>query len=632
MAGTQMLWACFLVAVTAVRSQDSYGSPPTLTLNPAFSPGVTSGSRFSRALTQDNFNPSNFQRILGSGRPTNPANSKNIQNDNVVPPLPLFNDPASKTDFTGVSNRKRSEKSFPVPGGIDFSKASRTEDGRLCIIKEESIETLSKDPILECTHKDVEQCHYTYITYFKPSQERSCEENFEKVCQITFSQRAVRETVRKCYKPLEKICDSKAQPQYNQPQTGYGEPQQGYGSPEDNQECRTVFETSCTTRYIEKSPGKILADTKCEKLPFEICGKGCTTKEGPEECHNKEIDTLVDIPEETCDLNPQKTCRMTTRLVPSLKPKKECTIVPKETCNLKFTQPQIEKKPLRTEWCLEEESKETESTYDAPGQSYNAPEQSYNAPDPAYNAPEQSYNAPEQSYDAPEQSYNAPEQSYDAPEQSYNAREQSYDAPDKSYDGPEVTYDAPEPNSFYGKPEQTYDAPVQTYDTPKQTIDDPEQTYDAPVKTYNAPKQTYDAPEQTYDAPEQQYNAPDQSYDAPARTYDAPKQPYNAPIQSYDASKYDPTDSTYDAPLPTYSLSSFQPTNQFENTFATPEDSYDAPKQIYISPSQQSYAVPQIQPKLSFVASVPTYFSSERPFSPSQPIYRSNTKTGRRSK
>ena len=31
--------------------------------------------------------------------------------------------------------------------------------------------SLEKSPILECVHKEVEQCHYTYVTQFKPSQE-----------------------------------------------------------------------------------------------------------------------------------------------------------------------------------------------------------------------------------------------------------------------------------------------------------------------------------------------------------------------------------------------------------------------------------------------------------------------------
>ena len=100
--------------------------------------------------------------------------------------------------------------------------------------------------------------------------------------------------------------------------------------------------------------GKFVGDTKCEKLPVEICGRGCVVQEGSEECHDKQIDSLVDVPEEICDLNPQKTCRLVTKLVPNLQPKEECTIVPKETCNLKFTNPSVEKKPLRTEWCLDE--------------------------------------------------------------------------------------------------------------------------------------------------------------------------------------------------------------------------------------------------------------------------------------
>ena len=58
-----------------------------------------------------------------------------------------------------------------VQGGIDFSQATRTADGRLCVIKESQVDQVVKDPILECTHKNVEKCHYTYVTKFKPAQE-----------------------------------------------------------------------------------------------------------------------------------------------------------------------------------------------------------------------------------------------------------------------------------------------------------------------------------------------------------------------------------------------------------------------------------------------------------------------------
>merc|ERR1712029_810992 len=128
--------------------------------------------------------------------------------------------------------------------------------------------------------------------------------------------------------------------------------------------CQTVYESACTTKYVEKQPGKFVGDTSCEKLPVEICGAGCVTEEGEEECHDKVITSLVDVPEEVCDLNPQKTCRFVTKLVPSLSPEHQCTIVPKETCTLKFTQPKQVPKPLQTRWCLD-------PTEPAPGESYD---------------------------------------------------------------------------------------------------------------------------------------------------------------------------------------------------------------------------------------------------------------------
>ena len=160
-------------------------------------------------------------------------------------------------------------------------------------------------------------------------------------CQITFQQQAVNETVKKCYKPLEKVCN-------------------GQGP----EECRTVYESSCTTRYVEKQPGKFVGDTQCEKLPIEICGAGCTTQEGAEECHDKVVTSLIDVPEEICDLNPQKTCRFQTKLVPKLKPEHECTVIPKETCNLKFSSPQQVLKPLKTKWCLDPSPPTPDQTYD----------------------------------------------------------------------------------------------------------------------------------------------------------------------------------------------------------------------------------------------------------------------------
>ena len=211
----------------------------------------------------------------------------------------------------------------------------------MCVLKEEEVQTLEKEPVLECTHKNVEKCHYTYVTEFSPAQEEVCDESFEKSCQITFKKQAMNETVKKCYMPLISVCN---------------------GQGKDI--CKTLYESSCSTKYIEKQPGKFVGDTKCEKQPIEICGAGCVVEEGPEECHDKTLTSLIDIPEEVCDLNPQKTCRLQTRLVPSLKPVHECTIIPQEVCNLKFTSPQLVKKPLMTKWCLDDSPPTPGETYD----------------------------------------------------------------------------------------------------------------------------------------------------------------------------------------------------------------------------------------------------------------------------
>ena len=244
----------------------------------------------------------------------------------------------------GLAQRVRQgrQEAPAVQGGVDFSSCQPDPDSGLCCVEKlETIQSVEKDPILECTHKNVEKCHYTYVTQFTPAQEEVCEENFEKTCQITFKQMAAEETVKKCYKPIEKVCN-------------------GQGP----EECRTVYESSCTTKYIEKQPGKFVGDTKCEKLPIEICGAGCVTEEGPEECHDKVITSLVDVPEEVCDLNPQKVCKFQTKLVPNLKPAHKCTIIPKETCHLKFDTPRTVDKDLKTKWCLDDTPPEAGETYD----------------------------------------------------------------------------------------------------------------------------------------------------------------------------------------------------------------------------------------------------------------------------
>ena len=45
-----------------------------------------------------------------------------------------------------------------------------------------------------------------------------------------------------------------------------------------------------------------------------------------------------------------------TRLVPSLRPSQECTMVPSQTCTMNYANQRVVEKPLKTEWCLDQES------------------------------------------------------------------------------------------------------------------------------------------------------------------------------------------------------------------------------------------------------------------------------------
>ena len=93
-----------------------------------------------------------------------------------------------------------------VPGGVDFSTAVRQQDGRVCVVKQEEVQALDREQVLECSHAEEEKCHTTYLTLFSPVQEERCDETFEKKCQITFRAEAAEDTVSTCTTPLVKEC------------------------------------------------------------------------------------------------------------------------------------------------------------------------------------------------------------------------------------------------------------------------------------------------------------------------------------------------------------------------------------------------------------------------------------------
>ena len=102
--------------------------------------------------------------------------------------------------------------------------------------------------------------------------------------------------------------------------------------------------------------GEMVGDTKCVPTPVAVCGAGCRTEEGEEDCREEVVDTIIEVPKEQCDIIPRKICSQVTKLVPNLKPSQECTMVPSEICTMNYGRKKVVEKPLKTEWCLDQES------------------------------------------------------------------------------------------------------------------------------------------------------------------------------------------------------------------------------------------------------------------------------------
>ena len=70
---------------------------------------------------------------------------------------------------------------------VDFTNATLNLDGsKECVNTTGMIEMYDKKPIHECTHKNEEQCHHTYVTQFEPIQEEECDVHYQKSCQVSY--------------------------------------------------------------------------------------------------------------------------------------------------------------------------------------------------------------------------------------------------------------------------------------------------------------------------------------------------------------------------------------------------------------------------------------------------------------
>jgi len=254
----------------------------------------------------------------------------------------------------------------------DVAGAPAGSDGKRCIDKVEMIEEIEYDDVVQCDHSYDKRCHTTYVTNYDSQQEEECEENFRKSCFIEYEQIAFNETVEICRTPLVKDCNIEG-PEIcrTEYESECWTTQEVHDVEDDVVECRTEIEEKCedeTSGYTtntkcskwprevcsvsKKQVQKFTPKTGCTKEPRELCAPaGCGFAPGEEKCYPKVQTIVQDAPKETCSLEPQRTCKHVTKLVPKLSPTEECVDVPKEVCTRSRTNPRPVKKPVVKKWC-----------------------------------------------------------------------------------------------------------------------------------------------------------------------------------------------------------------------------------------------------------------------------------------
>jgi len=274
------------------------------------------------------------------------------------------------SSLSGRANRQGdagADVSFDAVAG-----SSPGSDGKRCIDKVEMVQETEYDEVVQCDHTYDRRCHTSYVTQYESQQEEECEENFRKSCFIEYEKIAFNETVQICREPLIKDCDVQGEEicrtEY---ESECWTKQEVHEVDDDVVECETVIEEKCedeTSGYTtstrcskwpkevcnvsKKAVKKYTPITGCTKEPRELCAPaGCGFKQGPEECYDKVQTVVQDSPVEQCTLEPQRTCKHVTKLVPKLEPNEECVDVPKEVCTRSRTNPRKVAKPVVKKWC-----------------------------------------------------------------------------------------------------------------------------------------------------------------------------------------------------------------------------------------------------------------------------------------
>lgn len=246
-------------------------------------------------------------------------------------------------------------------------------DGRKCVNKVMMREETEYDEILTCDHSFDNRCHTSYVTRYEPHQEEECEEKFRKVCVIDYEQKANQEVVEVCTSSFIPDCDVQGEAVCQTVYTSECSTVQIVHEVEDDiANCQTIEEEKCEDvtdgfraqrkcdtwprekcTLDKKKVKKYTPQTSCKKVPQEACAPaGCGVKEGPVNCQDKVKTIISENPVEDCDMEPLRTCKHVTKLVPKLETVQDCVDVPKEICARSKVNPRKVKKPSIQKWCF----------------------------------------------------------------------------------------------------------------------------------------------------------------------------------------------------------------------------------------------------------------------------------------
>lgn len=193
---------------------------------------------------------------------------------------------------------------------------------------DEAPQETQEESLLECTHGLVNTCSYSYITKYKPSNQEKCSKVFSKRCQTVFTREAESVIVEHCYQPVSRsgfTCILRFSNLFFKKM--FGQPsirvrhrdgrnilqsiivEFSQKSVASTRVFQVMFETDCRTTYSTAGPGQPF--TLCKRLPRTLCGgTNCDFVREEEQCHNKTVEHVKEVPRESCDIVPSSVCQV----------------------------------------------------------------------------------------------------------------------------------------------------------------------------------------------------------------------------------------------------------------------------------------------------------------------------------